>query len=168
MVSRSSGGCLDAAAVGLDRVSDPRVVGRAAGSRAQGCCRVPQVTGGGWRMSGRHHAAVALLAALFGTFRCRRDAGQQPCTPRSWVFAVSVTAMAWRAQMGRQVFERAWHLVRLAVGPFAVLTAGAGAVLAASFCSHSTTSDALGRRSAPVSSVAWRCSWPGWDICPPR
>ena len=94
---------------------------------------------------GATYAAVALLAALFGTLS---GAAAMPARAALHAavlgFAVSVTAMAWRAQMGRQVFERAWHLVRPAVGALAVLTAGAGAVLAASLLfSHSTTSDAL-------------------------
>lgn len=91
------------------------------------------------------YAMVALVAALLGTL-----SGVSAMPTRATLhaaiiaFVVSGLAMAWRARLGAGVFERAWLLVRPAIGALATLTAGGCLVLAASvIAGHSAIASSL-------------------------
>lgn len=111
------------------------------------------------------YAAVALLAALFGTL-----SGAAAVPSRAALHAgtlaliVSVLAMAWRANLGREVFERAWRLVRPTVGALATLTIGACVVLATSLVfSHAAISDLLSQvRPGLFGGAALFVAWLGY------
>ncbi len=78
------------------------------------------------------YAVVGLLAALYGTM-----AGASAMPLRAVLhtggvaFLVSAAAISWRARLAPDAMRKAWSLARPAVAALAVLTAGAGLLLAA-------------------------------------
>ncbi len=111
------------------------------------------------------YAAVALLAALFGTLsgvwalpaRAALHAGVL-------AFVVSSAAMVMRARLGTEVLRRAWRLARPAVGALAALTVGACIVLAVAIVlGHGEVSLSLAQiQPGIVGAIALLIGWLGY------
>ncbi len=111
------------------------------------------------------YATVALMAALFGTVS---GASAMPVRAAlhagALAFVVAGVAMAWRANLGREGFQRAWTLVRPAVAGLAVLTMGAAvALLASLILSHAGTATLLDQvQPGFVGGAALLIAWLGY------
>ncbi len=111
------------------------------------------------------YAAVALLAALFGTL-----SGVWALPARAALHAgvlalvVSSAAMVMRARLGTEVLQRAWRLARPTVGALATLTVGACIVLAAAIVlSHGSAALSLSQiQPGIVGSIALLIGWLGY------
>jgi hypothetical protein len=111
------------------------------------------------------YAAVALLAALFGTM-----SGAAAMPVRAFLhagviaFGVAFVAVLWRAQLGRDVLRRVWSMSRPAAGALAVLVLGACLVLIASIVGgHATIASTLEQmRPGFVGGVALFVGWLGY------
>lgn len=111
------------------------------------------------------YAAVGLLTALFGTVSGAAAVPSRAALHTGMLaLIVSALAMAWRANLGREVFMRAWRLVRPTVGALATMTIGACVVLATSLVfSHAAISESLSQlRPGLLGGVALFVAWLGY------